>query len=206
MMLQNPAGRPRAQRSVHHTWGVPMIPGSALKGLLAHYVDAMYGPENTDLPPWEQQDMERERVCYQGVTWHGRRVRRGPGEVYRALFGSPDADEDDAMRDRGIEAGAAAGRIVFHDALPGSAEGDRPFAADVLTVHQKGYYGSSGVAWPNDYDNPNPVGFLSVRPGARMLLALSGPPDWTRLAERLLTDALREWGVGGQGEAQVPCR
>ena len=28
--------------SVHHTWGVPVIPGSALKGLLSHYIDIVY--------------------------------------------------------------------------------------------------------------------------------------------------------------------
>jgi CRISPR-associated protein Cmr6 len=187
--------------TLHHTWGVPMVPGSALKGLLAHYVDALYGPENADLPPWEQPtDAERDRARYQGVTWSGRRVRRGPGEVYRVLFGAPDADEDRVLRERGLEAGAAAGLVVFHDALyvPGSAEGDRPFSSDVLTVHQKSYYDSSGTSWPNDYDSPNPVAFLTVRPRVRILFALSGPADWNELVERLLTEALRDWGVGGK--------
>lgn len=187
--------------TVHHTWGVPVIPGSALKGLLAHYVDSVYGPDNADLPPWEQPEAaERERARFQGVAWFGRRVRRGPGEAYRALFGAPNADEDSVLRERGLEAGATTGLLVFHDALyvPGSAAGDRPFSLDVLTVHQKRYYDSSGANWPNDYDNPNPVVFLTVRPRVRMLLALSGPVEWTELVERLLTDALREWGVGAK--------
>lgn len=187
--------------SVHHTWGVPVIPGSAVKGLLAHYIDAIYGPENADLPPWEQPgEAERDRTRYQGVTWAGRRIHRGPGELYRVMFGAPDADEDRVLRERGFEAGAAAGLVVFHDALyvPGSAAGDQPFSSDVITVHQKSYYDSSGMSWPNDYDSPNPVAFLTVRPRVRMLLALSGPAEWTELAERLLADALREWGVGGK--------
>lgn len=186
--------------TVHHTWGVPLIPGSALKGLLAHYVDAVYGPEDPDRPSWEQPEGERERALYQGVTWNDRRIRRGPGEIYRALFGAPDADEDRELRERGFAAGAQRGLVVFHDALyvPGGEEADRPFAADVLTVHQKAYYNSEGKCPPNDYDAPNPVSFLSVRPGARMLLALSGPPDWTALAKRLLLDALEQWGVGGK--------
>lgn len=186
--------------TVHHTWGVPVIPGSALKGLLAHYVDAVYGPADPSLPPWEQPDGERDRARYQGVTWDGRRIRRGPGEVFRALFGAPDADEDGVMRERAIEAGASTGSVVFHDALyvPGSIDPDRPYATDVLTIHQKSYYDSSGGSWPSDYDSPNPVAFLTVRPVVRMLLAVSGPPDWTELAARLLLDALREWGVGGK--------
>ncbi len=188
--------------TVHHTWGVPVIPGSALKGLVAHFVDAVYGPDDPQLKPWEQAGDERTRADYQGVTWHGRRIERGPGAVYRAMFGAPDAEMDEEMQERGYDAGASAGLVAFHDALYVPKGGDdRPFAADVLTVHQKGYYGSSGASWPNDYDSPNPVAFLTVRPGVRMLFALSGPPDWTLLAERLLTDALREWGVGGKTSA-----
>lgn len=186
--------------TVHHTWGVPIIPGSALKGLLAHYMDAVYGPADPSLPQWEQPDGERDRARYQGVTWRGRRIRRGPGEVYRALCGAPDADEDGVMRERAVEAGASTGSVVFHDALyvPGSVDDDRPYATDVLTVHQKGYYDSSGANWPSDHDSPNPVAFLTVRPNVRMLCAVSGPPEWTELAEKLLLDALREWGVGGK--------
>jgi CRISPR-associated protein Cmr6 len=189
--------------TVHHTWGVPVIPGSALKGLVAHYVDATYGPNEPDRKPWEQQGDERTRADYQGLTWRGRRIESGPGTVYRALFGAPDAREDDAMREHGFDAGASAGLITFHDALyvPDSIADNNPFAADVLTVHQKGYYVSSGASAPNDYDSPNPVAFLTVRPGARLLFALSGPAEWTNLAEKLLRDALARWGVGGKTSA-----
>ena len=187
--------------TVHNTWGVPVIPGSALKGLLAHYVDAVYGPDNPERLPWEQPDEEqRERARYQGVTWRDRRIERGPGDLYRALLGAPEAELDGVMRDRGLGAGAFRGLVTFHDALyvPGSAPEDKPYAADVLTVHQKGYYDSAGASWPNDYDSPNPVGVLSVRPGVHMCFALSGPPDWTELTERLLRDALEQWGVGAK--------
>lgn len=188
--------------TVHHTWGVPVIPGSALKGLLAHYVDAVYGPDDPDRKPWEQEGDQRTRADFQGPTWRGRRIQRGPGAVYRALFGAPDAEDDEVMRERDLEAGASAGLVTFYDALYVPEGGDhKPFAADVLTVHQKDYYDSSGGSWPNDYDSPKPIAFLTVRPGARFLFALSGPADWTELAERLLRDALARWGIGGKTSA-----
>jgi CRISPR-associated protein Cmr6 len=188
--------------TVHHTWGVPVIPGSALKGLLAHYVDAVYGPDDPDRKPWEQEGDQRTRADFQGPTWRGRRIQRGPGAVYRALFGAPDAEDDEVMRERDLEAGASAGLVTFYDALYVPEGGDhKPFAADVLTVHQKDYYDSSGGSWPNDYDSPKPIAFLTVRPGTRFLFALSGPADWTELAERLLRDALAGWGVGGKTSA-----
>jgi CRISPR-associated protein Cmr6 len=180
-----------------------VVPGSALKGLLAHYVDAVYGPADPACPPWEQPEDDRPRANYQGSLWRGRRIQRGPGEIYRALFGAADAEEDARMHERGFDAGASAGLVMFHDALyvPDSVADNKPFAADVLTVHQKTYYETAGLRWPNDYDGPRPVAFLSVRPGVKMLLALSGPPDWTELAERLLLDALTKWGVGGKTSA-----
>lgn len=189
--------------TVHHTWGVPLIPGSALKGLLAHYVDTTYGPSDADNSASEPQGAEDQRARYQGITWDGRRIKRGPGEVYRTLFGAPDAAEDDRMRAQGLEAGATSGLVTFHDALyvPDSVLDNKPFAVDVLTVHQKTYYDSSGKHAPNDYDSPNPVSFLTVRPKCRLWLVLGGPSEWTELASRLLADALGNWGVGGKTSA-----
>jgi CRISPR-associated protein Cmr6 len=173
-----------------------------VKGLLAHYVDALYGPDDPTSAPWEQSDGERERARYQGVVWddRSRRAVRGPGDVYRAVFGAPEADEDGVCREHDMDAGATAGTVVFHDALyvPGSADDDRPFAADVLTVHQRSHYDNAGSVWPNDHDDPNPVGFLTVRPRVRFLLALSGPTELTGPAEGLLLDALGDWGVGAK--------
>ncbi|MGH7707209.1 MAG: type III-B CRISPR module RAMP protein Cmr6 [Vulcanimicrobiaceae bacterium] len=184
--------------TLHHTWGVPIIPGSALKGLCAHYVDAVYGPGDRSCAPWEQPELDR--VPYQGVSWHGRRIQRGPGAIYRALFGAPDTKDDEMMRSHDFDSGAASGLVAFQDALyvAGSATDDRPFASDVLTVHQETYYRHLGATWPNDYDDPNPVAFLTVRPGVKMLFAICGAAEWTELAERLLKEALGEWGVGGK--------
>lgn len=186
--------------TVHHTWGVPMIPGSALKGLLSHYVDAVYGPAVTGIHPMSPEfpQEERDRAPFRGVTWAGNRIEHGPGEVHRALFGAPAARSDHLFRELG--AGETSGLVVFHDALfvPGS-NGERPFATDVLTVHQRSYYDHAGKQGsPNDYEDPNPVSFLTVRPETQFLVAMSGPDKWTQLAFGLLRDALIDWGVGGK--------
>lgn len=187
--------------TIHHTWGVPVIPGSALKGLLAHYIDAVYGPDQPNVAPWDSH--QPERAPFQGVTWDRHRLLRGPGEAYRALFGAPEAEEDQLAAARGYPAGAIAGCVHFHDALydPDSPGADKPYADDILTVHQKTYYASSGANWPNDYDAPNPVAFLTVRPNVAFQLVLTGPPEWTELADKLLRAALASWGVGGKTAA-----
>ncbi|HYH97866.1 type III-B CRISPR module RAMP protein Cmr6 [Hyalangium sp.] len=179
--------------TLHHTWGVPVLPGSALKGLTAGYVEAVYGPG-----PGEQNP---EREPFRGLTWEGSRMARGPGDVFRRLFGAPDVDEPGRQ--------ASAGKILFHDALWVPAEaGTAPMLArDVLTVHQRRYYESSGGEWPGDFDDPNPVSFLTVAPGGRFLVALELAPDveggraLLERAGRYLTEALKDWGLGGKTAA-----
>lgn len=179
--------------TVHHTWGVPMIPGTAIKGLLSQYVDIVFGPQNRGAHP-RSPEADQERAPFQGVTWSGSRIAHGPGEVYRALFGAPAAESDETF-----ETTESRGGVVFHDALfVPEGKKDAPFAVDVLTVHQKTYYNQNGLQLPNDYDDPNPVTFLTVQPGTKFLFALSGAQDWIELALQLLMEALSEWGVGGK--------
>jgi len=193
--------------TVHHTWGVPVIPGSAIKGLLNHYVQIVFGPDHCDIHPFAPDHPEPDRRDYQGVKWCGNQIKHGPGKIHRAFFGAPDAESDEAMR-RDYPAfaayiGASRGLVCFHDALfiPGSFSGNNPFAKDILTVHQKRYYGKPGRYWPNDYDDPNPVAFLTVRPKAKFFVAVTGPSAWAILALDLLAKALEEWGIGGKTSA-----
>jgi CRISPR-associated protein Cmr6 len=173
--------------TVHRIWGVPILPGSALKGLVAHHVDTVYGADDPTQPG---------RREWRSPTWTGRRIKPGDGAgaEFGRLFGAPAVEGEEGAARRGL--------VEFHDALfvPGSARG-RPFARDVLTVHQKHYYDTGGKNWPTDWDSPNPVGFLTITPETRFLLVLTGPGDWTELAMKLLLAALAEWGIGGKTSA-----
>jgi CRISPR-associated protein Cmr6 len=183
--------------TLHHTWGVPVIPGSALKGLLANYIQLNYGPADTRFNANDPDHPEPERKAWQGVGWQGTSIARGPGELYRVLFGAPEADED------GDDEGATQGHVIFHDALVMPAKDEKLLTSDVLTVHQREYYNAGhdankDVPWASDHDSPNPVSYMAVNSGLRFLFALSGPSDWTELAGELLMEALEAWGVGGK--------
>lgn len=175
----NPSGS-EVGLTVHRTWGIPMIPGSALKGLIASYTHNVYGNEDA-------------KWC--GLTWDGRRIVAPAGENYATMFGSSDVDGHKDQDQQGY--------ITFHDALyaplpsaPGRS--DTPFVRDVLTPHQSDYYGKAGAEWPNDWTSPVPVSFITVKPGTRFLLAISGPDGWRDLAMRLATEALEDWGAGAK--------
>lgn len=193
--------------TLHHTWGVPVVPGSALKGLTAHYVDAVYGPDSRGHHPFDLAltGEVAERARFQGITWREDRPGRpahGPGDVYRRIFGAPAAEDDHKFEG----AGETQGDVIFHDAwyvppvvTAGNAASSLPLAQDVITVHQQSYYAAAGrERSPNDFDSPVPISFLTVKPGTPFLLAVSGPPALTELALHLLHAALEEWGVGGK--------
>lgn len=150
--------------TLHHTYGVPYIPGSALKGMAAAYargwLDGFAAP--TAAP-------ENEPVL----------------TPYTVLFGAQDS----------------MGYITFFDALyiPGSAKNDQPLAPDVITVHHPDYYVGDNPAPPADWDNPNPVPFLTAT--GRYLVALAGPELWVDTALSIVGMALRDIGIGAKTAA-----
>lgn len=142
-----------ASISLHRTYGVPYIPGSALKGLA--------------------------RRCAATVeSW-------GPAHS-RVAFGNEKKDDN-----------ATAGYLTFFDALyvPGSDTKGHGLHADVMTVHHQDYYMKANVP-PADWDDPNPVSFLSAT--GSYLVALAGPTLWVEATFKLLQIALVEEGIGAK--------
>lgn len=162
--------------SLHRTYGVPVIAGSALKGLTARYARRLTDPawHATKRPSIESSD-----------TIDGSR-ETSEGQSYRALFG-----------DHG-----EAGCVIFHDALwiPHDVHG-LPLDLDVMTVHHAEYYGggSEDSTPPADSDDPNPIPFVTAH--GSYLIALEGPPAWTDAAMALLKMALHSEGIGAKTAA-----
>ncbi len=173
--------------ALHHTYGVPIIPGSALKGLASHYCDHDWGYSN-ELSKDEQKTLPATQQLLVEIA---DKFRTKTGEVHRHLFGD----------------GQGAGHVVFHDAwvLPESLRGGATgILLDVMTPHHRGY-NEDGKQPPTDFDDPNPVSFLSV--SGKFLIAMSWEcPEafdadasrWLKLTWRLLCDSLSQWGVGGK--------
>jgi CRISPR-associated protein Cmr6 len=151
--------------TLHHTYGTPLIPGTALKGLASHFCAEVWG---ADEPRYKEK-----------------------GAFHHEIFG----DQDDA------------GYIAFHDAwiVPGALRNGSGLVRDVMTPHHGDYYMKG--APPTDFDDPNPVTFLSVT-GQFELMVSCGNVDqdanrkkWAELAMKLLLAALQDWGVGGKTNA-----
>ncbi len=139
--------------SIHHTYGTPYLPGSALKGLMAR------------------------AARHYGLDEHQQEILLGTTQK--------------------------AAHLIYWDGWldPSSRQ---PFQKDVITVHHPDYY-SGGQRWPTDFDDPNPVGFLSVKPGTKFCLALSSSSenatDWLYTAAEILRWGLEHLGLGGKTNA-----
>lgn len=183
--------------TLHPTYGVPWIPGSAVKGLLAHYLGMSedewrgVGYAKNGGPP---------RTLGDGAPV------RAPANWSRVVFGAPPTPD--------VPSNDTQGCVDFVDAWfnPFNREegNGSVLVPDVLTPHQKRYYdgkveaGKPWVGKPIDWDDPNPVGFVTVRPGVSFLFAMGfarGADSWAKLAFRQLADALRICGLGGKTRA-----
>ncbi|GMV36327.1 MAG: hypothetical protein AMXMBFR61_08350 [Fimbriimonadales bacterium] len=156
--------------TLNRIYGVPILPGSALKGVARSYYE-------NELRPADPEERKKHR------------------ETGDDLFGW-EAKEGEQGKEKEE---AKSGCVTFFDAwyIPGSTKDDKPLRPDVITVHHPAYYQNSGQEPPTDFDDPTPVGFISAR--GSFLLAVQGPDEqWTNLAMEVLTRALAHYGVGGK--------
>jgi CRISPR-associated protein Cmr6 len=157
--------------TLHHTYGVPYIPGSALKGLAATYanmrLEGFSEPEEKRIP--ESQDDGAAPII----------------KPYHTLFGAENS----------------AGYLTFFDALyiPDNTPNDFPLAPDVITGHHSGYYVGDTPQPPADWDSPIPVPFLTAT--GRYLIAVAGPQEWAQTAIKIVGMALRDIGIGAKTAA-----
>lgn len=149
--------------TLQHTYGTPLIPGSALKGLAAHYSDQVWGA----IDP---------------------KFKLG-GEHHETIFGTTEDS----------------GHIIFHDAWITPDSLVDSLKPDVMTPHHGNYYSKKNGAAPTDFDDPNPITFLSIAGSFHVAVSCDVPNEegekWAKLVFKILTEALEEWGIGGKTNA-----
>lgn len=155
---------------LHHTYGVPIIPGSALKGLASHYCHDIWGQRNDRLAPAENQLFQRG------------------GDHHKLFFGTTEDGGVITFHDAWIIPESLGGALRLDVMTPHHpkwqmnqappTDFDSPVPVPFLSV--AGTF-NVRISWSG------PAGTSSDRDEA-----------WTALAMRLLQEALAEWGVGGK--------
>jgi len=165
--------------TLHHTYGLPVLPGSGLKGLAAHYCHTVWGEAELKFkkPTPEEDKAYRKWLDGQGP--------KPQDNYHRLLFGTTDES----------------GCIIFHDGwfIPDSEK--EPLKLDVMTPHHLNWL--DGSVPPTDFDSPTPVPFLSVSGKFHIAVSWCGPASdqavsWRDIAMTCLREALFHWGIGGK--------
>ncbi|TQN28624.1 CRISPR type III-B/RAMP module RAMP protein Cmr6 [Haloactinospora alba] len=178
--------------ALHGTYGFPILPGSALKGVAAAAAREAAEPAEGSPADTTQATVGREEPS--------------APELIRTVFGTPRPDDQ--------HVGAQQGSVRFLDALPDP--GNVYVHEDVITPHQKSYYqrtpgahpdglgiaDGSGVALvpPAEHHQPEPAPFLSVSGSFRIDL-LGRSEEHTRYAIDCLQYAGEHLGLGGRTTA-----
>ncbi len=158
--------------TLHRTYGVPYIPGSALKGLAANYAYKYLG-EN-----WKKEPKDND----------GKMVI---GEAHKLMFGSQNSAGFVIFHDA---------LYVPNSRIKDGR--DLPLEPDILTVHHQNYYNDGKVApadWDNPVPIPllSAQGCYLLA-----LSANSGDSDFdekmTCLAVQIIERALRDEGIGAK--------
>lgn len=174
---------------LHHTYGVPYLPGSALKGLCRRRARQLKSDTR------EIKDGESSRWWEQLLGW-------GKNDL-------EDTDQPPVLSPSDEDSQGTGGLISFWDALwvpeppPGKAQSAfSPLQVDVVTPHHSKYY-TGGHEAPEE-EAPIPSLQLTIAPGTRFLLVLeaAGLPGMDRWLQFILDDVLlpglAEEGIGAR--------
>jgi CRISPR type III-B/RAMP module RAMP protein Cmr6 len=171
---------------LHHTYGVPYLPGSGLKGLArAAMRRSILGVPQVE---WANASTDEQA----GLTAKRKdepKEKPDPETPIKELFGEGG--------DKGW-----AGKVDFLDGIPLEAG---CLEQEVMSPHHPDYYqGKSPI--PHDCEDPIPLPFLRIKPGARFEIALVargnlGDEDAKsalRDAEKYLLQGLSDMGLGAK--------
>lgn len=173
--------------SLEYCCGVPVIPGSAVKGAARRYAIALMQ---------ESDEARKEELL----------------DLFINIFGCAEVDFEkgsdlalaiDAglLTEMGELYGKRRGQVCFLQAVP--KEGVQ-LCADVLTPHHKAYM-EGKIEEATDDEEPSPSYFPAVEPGKKAIysfvLYAPGHPELLDTAEEWLSKAIALFGIGAKGAA-----
>lgn len=168
-----------------HSYGMPMLAGSSVKGAVRAYAESLFSKKDADA---------KVILDEKGKT----QIDDAMKPILETLFG---ADEDAEQ--------ANAGYLVWHDAwfIPAltkegkysTAEEAKPFVGEIVTVHHQKYYGDkTGTIEALDMESPVPNQQLAVQ-GSFYFVIEGVNQQWLAFAKQLLENMLTEFGMGAKG-------
>jgi len=189
--------------TLHHIYGIPYIPGSAVKGVTRHWVTLKFF-EEAKCEKWE------EISCFDKIlnTSNEKDFKTLSFEKFQKKFQEKKAEPSKILFDfckfnfikinefqKIFGTQENQGDIIFFDAYP---VGEINLKIDVMTPHYPDYY-SRGTE-PDDWQSPNPIKFLTVEK-TRFQFCLACRKENEGLLEKALEwlkESLSHFGIGAK--------
>ena len=166
---------------LHHTWGVPYLPGSALKGVAAATAHLLVDGEG-----WQKAIKNEDGKL------------NAPGDYHRFLFGTTDESGAIEFLDALWVPSRKSEKLPIHQDV-------------MTVHHAEYYQNSDKPPAPSDTDNPNPVSFASIngtylvalraRPGFWSQDQKKEQSRWLDIALDLIKKGLKDLGIGAKTNA-----
>lgn len=176
--------------TTHHTYGMPILAGSAIKGAVKAYTVNYYSEKDEHGKVILKTNKNGD--SYSVVSAEGNRI-------IEILFGKDDIQD--------------AGYIIWHDAwwIPQNfvfkqkQPVKKPFVKETITVHHQKYYtgvlpeanGTEDLPEANGMEAPIPTAHVAVE--GSFYFVIEGHPKWLSFAKTLLEATLMEQGIGAKG-------
>ncbi len=192
---------------LHRNYGIPYIPGSALKGVAKHYVIYKLVEDNFDTlaDKFGKSDFFELAGDVQKLFENDNDVK----EYNDLKLNSKEISLNDLRKIFGTQ--SYEGSVVFFDAFPTPEQFNQKsvLELDIMNPHYGDYYSASESDLnkkvekaPGDWHSPNPIFFLTVPESIEFQFAIAPRnEEGVKLSEKakeLLISALREQGVGAK--------
>ncbi len=197
---------------LHHLYGFPIVPGSALKGLARSYAlwQVAKALSIAAVPAGEASTRAKDhkktplQLLEDYIEATDEKQAQTALEKLKATalphpVDLSGLDEKARCLRRIFGTTAMAGEVIFFDAVPADPSGLK-LDLDIMNPHYGPYY--QGKEPPADYHSPVPVFFLAIAPGSEFLFGVAGrSDDVAQEAMSWLQKALVEMGVGAKTSA-----
>jgi len=163
--------------TLHHIYGIPYIPGSAVKGVTRHWAVLKFAEK--DKKDDEKFESSIKRVADALEKGNGLNIEVD-GISFKDLievFGTQNQR----------------GKVIFFDAYP---VGNIDLKIDIMNPHYSKYY--SGELPPADWQDPVPIKFLTVESTKFQFYLASREKSLLDKVKGLLVEALKDRGIGAK--------
>lgn len=198
--------------TLHHIYGIPYIPGSAVKGVTRHWfilkefdylgiedlaqinclekILEIADVENRDEKKRDDKLPKDEFNKKFSVKKNGKVIQ--PNDTLYEFLKTKQNIIKEFQNIFGTQ--NKKGKAIFFDAFPSDKIN---LKIDIMNPHYPDYYGGETIP-PADWQNPRPIKFLTVEKTKFHFWLASRDADLLEKAENLLKSALKKYGIGAK--------